>query len=231
LKRSDYIIAPTDYVKDDLDDWTHHRYSDKMIVTHESGDMIHAQPEAIKKLKGKRFLFFVGNAFPYKNLGRIVSAYAELKYTYPDLQLVFAGKKEFFYEQLEADVKQRKIPGVHFLGYISDGEKRWLMKHATAYICASLSEGFHIPMIEAMYEECPVISSDATCLPEVGGDAALYFDPNSTDELVAAVTRLLEEPKLRDQLIKKGNRNIKRFSWEKMAKETHAIYQKMETKK
>jgi glycosyltransferase involved in cell wall biosynthesis len=230
MKRSDYILAPTNYVKDDLDEWTDHHYSKKLVVTYESGDMIHAEPEPVKKLKGKRFLFFVGNAFPYKNLGRIVSAYAELKFTYPDLQLVFAGKKDFFYEQLEADVKQRKIPEVHFLGYISDGEKRWIMKNATAYVCASLSEGFHIPMIEAMYEQCPVISSDATCLPEVGGDAALYFNPSSTDELVAAVTRLLEEPKLRDQLIKKGSRNIKRFSWKKMAEETYKIYQKMETK-
>ncbi|MDB5177663.1 MAG: hypothetical protein JWO61_46 [Candidatus Saccharibacteria bacterium] len=230
IKRSDYVIAPTQYVRDDLDEWTSQRYSKKLVVTHESGEMIHDEPEPIKKLKGKQFLFFVGNAFPYKNLGRIVSAYAELKYAHPELQLVFAGKKDFFYEQLEQGVDHRKIPDVHFLGYISDGEKRWLMQQATAYVCASLSEGFHIPMIEAMYEQCPVISSNSTCLPEVGGDAALYFDPHSTDELVAAVARLLEEPGLREQLIKKGNHNVKRFSWEKMAKETYAIYQKMDTK-
>jgi len=227
IKRSEYVITPTQYVRDDLDKWTNRRYSDKFVVTHESGDMIHAEPEPVKTLKGKQFLFFVGNAFPYKNLGRIVSAYAELKYAHPDIQLVFAGKKEFFYEQLEREVGSRQIPDVHFLGYISDGEKRWLFQHATAYVCASLSEGFHIPMIEAMYEQCPVVSSDATCLPEVGGNGALYFDPTSTDELVAALTRLLDEPSLREQLIKKGNQNVKRFSWEKMAKETHALYQKM----
>ena len=230
IKRSDYVITPTHYVKDDLDEWTDYHYSKKLIVTHESGDMIHAKPELIKQLSGKQFLFFVGNAFPYKNLGRIVSAYAELKYRYPDLQLVFAGKKEFFYEQLENEVKRRQIPDIAFLGYISDGQKRWLFQHATAYVCASLSEGFHIPMIEAMYEQCPVISSDATCLPEVGGNATLYFDPTSTDELVAAVTRLMDEPGLRQELIKKGNKNVERFSWKKMAKETHAVYKKMESK-
>lgn len=230
IKRSDYVITPTQYVRDDLDDWTEGRYAQKLVVTHESGDMIHAKPETVKKLEGKQFLFFVGNAFPYKNLKRIVSAYAEAKYAYPDLQLVFAGKKEFFYEQLENEVRQRNIPDVHFLGYISDGEKRWLFQHASAYVCASLSEGFHMPMIEAMYEQCPVISSNATCLPEVGGDAALYFDPHSTDELVAAVTRLLDEPRLRDELIKKGNKNIQRFSWEKMARETFEVYKKMATK-
>lgn len=230
IRRSDYVITPTEYVKKDLDKWTNHKYSDKFVVTHESGDMIHTTPQPIKELSGKKFLFFVGNAFPYKNLDRIVSAYAEIKHTYPELQLVFAGKKDFFYEQLEAGVKQRKIPDVHFLGYIADDEKRWLMNHATAYVCASLSEGFHIPMIEAMYEQCPVISSDATCLPEVGGNAALYFDPSSTDELVRAITRLLEEPGLRQKLIKRGNENIKRFSWKKMAQETLDVYKKMSKK-
>lgn len=230
IRRSDYVITPTQYVRDDLDNWTSGRYTQKFVVSHESGDMIHAKPESVKKLEGEQFLFFVGNAFPYKNLGRIVSAYAEAKYAHPDLQLVFAGKKEFFYEQLENEVKERNIPDVHFLGYISDGEKRWLFQHASAYVCASLSEGFHIPMIEAMYEQCPVISSNATCLPEVGGDAALYFDPHSTDELVAAITRLLDESGLREELIKKGNENIKRFSWEKMAKETFEIYKKITLK-
>lgn len=230
IRRSTYVITPTEYVKKDLDEWTGHNYSDKFAVTHESGDMIHAKPEVVKELKGKKFLFFVGNAFPYKNLDRIVSAYAEIKHTYPNLQLVFAGKKDFFYEQLAADVKKRKIPDVHFLGYISDGEKRWIMKNAVAYVCASLSEGFHIPMIEAMYEGCPVISSNATCLPEVGGDAPLYFDPNSTDELVRAITRLMDEPGLRQELIKKGDGNIKRFSWKKMAQETLDVYKKMSKK-
>lgn len=230
LSRSEYVFTPTEYVKNDLNKWTHEKYVNKFVVTPEAGDMIHAKPEVVKKLKGKQFLFFVGNAFPYKNLDRIVSAYSEIKHTYPDLQLVFAGKKEFFYEQLEMSVGERKIPDVHFLGYISDGEKRWLFQHATAYVCASLSEGFHIPMLEAMHEECPVISSDATCLPEVGGNAPLYFDPTNTDELVDAITRLLKDPSVRNELLKKGIKNTKRFSWGKMAKETYKIYKKMEPK-
>jgi glycosyltransferase involved in cell wall biosynthesis len=228
LKRSEYVFTPTQYVRDDLDDWSRKKYSSKFVVTPEAGEMIHAKYEPVKELKNKQFLFFVGNSFPYKNLNRIVSAYAEIKHTYPNLQLVFAGKKEFFYNQLEKSVIERSIPDVHFLGYISDGEKRWLFKNATAYVCASLSEGFHIPMLEAMHEECPVLSSDATCLPEVGGDAPLYFNPNSTDELVAAITRLLEEPNLRESLVKKGLKNVTRFSWAKMAKDTFNIYKKLE---
>jgi glycosyltransferase involved in cell wall biosynthesis len=224
IRRSQKILVPTDYVKNDLDEWTHYKYSNKFVRTYESGDMIHADPEPISELDGKRYLFFVGNAFPYKNVGRIVEAFAELKKTYPDLHLALAGKKDFFYEQIEKQVHEHGIADVHILGYISDGQKRWIMANATSYITASLSEGFHIPLLEAMYERCPVISSNATCLPEVAGDGALYFDPHSTQALVDAVTKLIETPGLRDELISKGSENTKRFSWAKMAQETKSVY-------
>lgn len=224
IQRSRKVLVPTDYVKNDLDEWTGHRYENKFIRTYESGDMIHAEPEPIQDLVGKKYLFFVGNAFPYKNLGLIVDAFAELKKKYPDLHLVFAGKKDFFYEQIEKQVNELGVADVHILGYISDGEKRWVMQNALSYVVASLSEGFHIPLLEAMYENCPVISSDATCLPEVAGDAAIYFDPYKTEALVEAVTKLVEIPGLRADLIKKGTENTKRFSWKKMAQETRRIY-------
>ena len=224
IARSERVLVPTEYVRGDLDSWTRGKYTSKIITTHESGDMIHAEPETLKTLEGKRFLFWVGNAFPYKNIPRIVDAYAVLKQKYPDLELALAGKKDGFYDAIEADVRQRGIEGVHFVGYISDGEKRWAMQNARAYVCASLSEGFHIPILEAQYESCPVITSDATCLPEVAADTALYFDPNSTDELVSAVEKLFDTPGLREELIQKGHENTKRFSWRKMAEETHDTY-------
>ena len=224
IRRSQKILIPTNYVKNDLDDWTKHRYSNKFALTYESGDMIHAEPESIKGLVGKRYLFFVGNAFPYKNVGLIVDAFAKLKQKYPDMHLALAGKKDFFYEEIEKSVVERGIKDVHILGYISDGEKRWAMQNALSYVVASLSEGFHIPLLEAMHEKCPVISSDATCLPEVGGDAPIYFDPYSKNELVNAVIKLVEMPTIRGEMIEKGIENTKRFSWKKMAEETYQVY-------
>lgn len=222
--RSKKVLVPTNYVKDDLDEWTRHRHPDRFALTYESGDMINSTPEPIKALVGKQYLFFVGNAFPYKNVGRIVDAFGVLKKKYPDMHLALAGKKDFFYEQIEADVRARNLTDVHILGYVSDGEKRWAMQHALGYVVASLSEGFHIPLLEAMHEKCPVISSDATCLPEVGGDAPIYFDPYSTNELVNAVIKLVEMPGMRGEMIEQGIENTKRFSWKKMAAETKTVY-------
>ena len=224
ISRSDRVLVPTEYVRGDLDEWTKGKYASKFITTHESGDMIKDAPEPIKELDGKRFLFWIGNAFPYKNIPRIIDAYAKLKATYPDLELALAGKKDQFYDEIEADVHTRGIKDVHFLGYISDSEKRWAFQNARAYVCASLSEGFHIPLLEAQYESCPVVTSDATCLPEVAADAAIYFNPNSTEELVSAVEKLFDTPGLREELIGKGHENTKRFSWRKMAEETHDTY-------
>lgn len=224
IARSERVLVPTEYVRKDLDEWTRGKYTSKLITTHESGDMIHSEPEQIAQLQGKQFLFWVGNAFPYKNIGRIIDAFATLKELYPNLELALAGKKDNFYAALENDVNTRGLEGVHFLGYISDGEKRWAFQHACAYVCASLSEGFHIPLLEAQYESCPVITSNATCLPEVAADAALYFDPHSTSELVDAARKLFDTPSLREELIAKGHENTKRFSWRKMGEETHDTY-------
>lgn len=224
VRRSKAVLTPTEWVRSDVLDFTSERYADKIVTTLEAGDPLAAKADAVKNLKGKQFLFFVGNAFPYKNLRRIVDAYAQYKKTHPDVQLVFAGKKEFFYEQLEQYIHEQNIADVSILGFVSEGEKRWLFQNAAAYVVASLSEGFHIPALEAMYEGCPVISSNATCLPEVVGDAAELFDPHSTEALVTAIARVLENPKRRDELAKKGYARVKQFSWARMARQTKDIY-------
>lgn len=222
--RSRQIIVPTNFVKNDLNEWTGGRYTDKFVVTHESGDMIHTKPEAIRDLAGKKYLFYVGNAFPYKNLWRIVDAYRELLMTYPDLHLALAGKRDYFYDQLAQRIEAEHIKNVHLLGYISDGEKRWAMQNAEVYVVASLSEGFNIPLQEAMHERCPVVASDASCLPEVAGKGAVYFDPHSTDSLTKKLREVMGSASLRKKIIDEGQKQIAKFSWQKMTRETRAVY-------
>lgn len=190
----------------------------------EAGEPSNEPPEIMERFDGKRFFFFVGNAFPYKNVGRIIEAFAEFKKNHPEALLLLAGKKEYFYEQLEQYTKDYNISDVHFLGFISDGEKRWALQHAEAFITASLSEGFCIPLLEAMYDHCPVLSSNVSCLPEVAGDAALYFDPTSTKDLHEKMESIYTQPKLRKDLIEKGNQRVLQFSWKKMAQQTLDVY-------
>ena len=227
MHRGSAIITPTNFVREDLGRVYGDKYLPKIHVTYEAGEIPNDSPEPLSEFVGKDYLCTVGNMFPYKNVERVILAFEQLVKQYPNLHLLCAGKKDDFAQKLEHIVGERNIPNVHFLGFISDGEKRWLLENSKAYITASLSEGFCIPVLEAMYAGCPVISSNASCLPETGGDAALYFDPYSTDDLVKKVTSVLNDESLRQSLIQKGLAHVNEFSWEKMVDETHAIYEQV----
>lgn len=224
IKRAKRIVTPTEFVRDDLATLVDARYKDKFTVTLEAGEPSDDPVTPLKEYEGRSFFFFVGNAFPYKNVSHVINAFEKFKADHPEVLLLLAGKKEFFYEQLEKEVQRRNIPDVHFLGFISDGEKRWALQNAQAFVTASLSEGFCIPLLEAMYENCPVLSSNVSCLPEVAGDAALYFDPHSVDDLVAKMNEVYQNDTTRQKLISLGQRRVTLFSWEKMTNETVKIY-------
>ncbi|MDX1765317.1 MAG: glycosyltransferase family 1 protein [Candidatus Saccharimonadales bacterium] len=224
VRRSEFVITPTEYVKEDLV-----QYSgispDKVMVTLESVDPIDDPAEPVAALQDKPFLFQVSNAFPYKNLQLLVEAFKELKADYPDLQLALAGKKEFFYEQLEAKAKADGVRDVHFLGFVSEGEKRWLYENAAAHVNPSRSEGFGLQCLEAMLYKAPMVVSSATCLPEVADNTALYFDPDDKDELVRQIKKVLNNDPIVSENISRYKKRLETFSWQKMAKETHNLYQ------
>ncbi len=107
---------------------------------------------------------------------------------------------------------------------MSDAELKWLYENAEAYVFPSLSEGFGLPGLEAMAHGCPVISSSATCLPEVYGDAAEFFDPKDVNDMAKTIDNVLTNKKLRISLARKGKNQIKNYSWQKMAQETLDTY-------
>ena len=225
IKGNEAILTPTEYVRQDILNFTSQAYAPKVHKTLEAWDAVADRLEPIKSLKGKKFVFFVGNAFPYKNITAIVDAFAELYEKEPDLHLALAGKKDFFYEQIEKYAREKGVMDrVYILGFISEGEKRWMFRNGVAYIIASFSEGFHIPGLEAMAENCPVLSSNATCLPEVYEKAALYFDPHDAGELARLIGMMLHDKKARQKLVEAGQKRLGDFSWERMAKQTHDIY-------
>ncbi|MEO5950659.1 MAG: glycosyltransferase family 1 protein [Candidatus Saccharimonadales bacterium] len=224
LRRGDAIITPTEFVRQDLGTFFGTKYLDKIHVTPLAGEIPEVKPKPLKEFIGKKYLFFVGNAFPYKNIWRIIDAFRELQINNPELHLLLAGKKDEFYIQLEKRCIEENINNVHFLGFISDSEKRWALQNAQAFVTASLSEGFCMPVLEAMIEGCPVVASNVSCLPEVVGNAGLLFDPSSTKNLVSILEPLLLDDTLRQRLIKKGYIHARSYSWNRMVRQVHDIY-------
>jgi glycosyltransferase involved in cell wall biosynthesis len=228
-RRSKLVITPTKFVKGDVVEYTGIS-PDKVVVTYEAeAPLAKLKPTPIKSLQGKDFILYVGNAFPHKNLSLLAEAFELLQEKYPKLHLALAGKKDFFYEQLEKETGH--IKNLHILGFISDEQLLWAYNHTKAYVFPSLSEGFGLPGIDALHHDIPLISSDATCLPEVYGDAAHYFDANSAEDAARAIDEVLRSKSRQEELIKNGRIQRDKYSWRKLASKTHSAYVRILTKK
>ena len=169
------------------------------------------------------YLLYAGNAYPHKNLERLIKVFNLVKKNYPDLQLVLVGKNDYFYDELKAYSLQLTVDVV-FTDYIFNGELAELYKNAQAYIFPSLYEGFGLPGLEAMSCGLPVVSSNASCLPEIYGRAALYFNPNDIDDMSKKIIQILDSEELRRELTSKGFEQLKKYSWRGCIKKTLSVY-------
>jgi glycosyltransferase involved in cell wall biosynthesis len=227
-RKSTAIIAPSQFVAEDIAAFQP-GVKDRLAVTYEASEP--PLPVTSKHPPGMapndRFIMYVGTAFPHKNLPALVDAFAILHVQQPDLKLVLVGKHEKHYEDLKAYIKGRpSADSIILTGFIPDEGLKWLFEHCQAYVFTSLSEGFGLPPLEAMQHGAPVISSNASCMPEVYGDAAYYFDPTDPADIAAKVSDVLADSTLRKQLIAKGYIQLKKYSWDKMARQTLGIYHK-----
>lgn len=178
----------------------------------------------------KDYILFVGTLQPRKNISRLIEAFSQVlkKDEYKELQLVIVGKKGWQYEEiLEAPQKHGVTDSVKFLDFVSDEDLSLLYQNAICYVLPSLYEGFGLPVLEAMKHNCPVITSNVSSLPEAGGDAALYVDPNNTKDIAEKIELLASDRKLREELIKKGKNQINKFSWEESAKKALAVLEEV----
>ncbi len=223
-QKSERIIVPTRFVAKDLAD-LYPFTRGKTAVTYEASEPpIHQPAEPLDDIK-KPFIMHVGSPFPHKNLRHLIKAFELLLTRKPDLTLVLIGKKEFYFKELEQWAKERSsYSSIRFTGFIDDNELKWLYENAAAYVLPSLSEGFGLPGLEAMAHGCPLVSSDATCLPEVYGDAAHYFDPYSLQETAAAIEDVLDDSKLCKKLVLNGHKQVQKYSWQTMAEQTLNVY-------
>jgi glycosyltransferase involved in cell wall biosynthesis/SAM-dependent methyltransferase len=175
------------------------------------------------------YLLYPANFWPHKNHRMLLTAFGMLAADRPDtrLRLVLTGADTGLRRELGEAVVRLGLEGrVVFAGYVADAELAALLTGATALVFPSLFEGFGMPLVEAMAVGTPIVCSDVTSLPEVGGDAALYFDPRRPDDIVAAINRLLDTPGLAGELAARGRERLAAFGGpEDMARQYLRVFE------
>lgn len=198
--------------------------AEKIETIYLAGDLSNKQ----KKVDGlpKDYMFYPAADWPHKNHLRLLEVIRKLKDEGFGGKLVLSGFRSDKAAVIHNKIQELQLEdAVVDLGPLSFEELAYVHKHAKMLICPSRFEGFGIPPLEAMSAGTPVACSNTTSLPEVVGDAALTFNPESADEIKMVIEKLWNDKKLREQLIEKGHKQVKKFSWQKMAKETHKVYE------
>jgi glycosyltransferase involved in cell wall biosynthesis len=253
-KRARKVLAVSEYTKNDIIKQFKIN-PEKVIVTYEGvADLANAHQQGeveasavLDKYNIKRpYLLYVGNAYPHKNLEGLIKVYAQINKEMKDLKLILVGKEDYFYHRLKQSAKiffaigesqpkadqplaGAKSSGGHmiFPGYVLDGDLKILYAKALAYVFPSFYEGFGLPPLEAMAHGLPVVSSNKTCLPEVLGDAAIYFNPANEQEMKEKIELVIKNENLRYDLIKRGLKQVKKYSWRDCAEKTLEVYKKV----
>jgi glycosyltransferase involved in cell wall biosynthesis len=180
---------------------------------------------------GGGYILFVGTIEPRKNLPTLLEAYRKLldgNRVSPAPALVLAGREGWLFEQVHAKIDELKLrEHVHLPGGVDDAALVSLYQGALAFAMPSLYEGFGLPVLEAMQSGVPVVSSNAGSLAEVAGDAAILVDPRDVEGWTAGLERVLLDQEAAARLVEAGLRQARRFSWERAARETWALYGKV----
>jgi len=185
---------------------------------------IYKGDETINMKIPEKYILFVGSRIGYKNFELFIEAISPLLNNDIELNVVCAGGGKFNDMEIEK-LKSLKIESKVFYYSGSDTVLAYLYNKAVAFVFPSLYEGFGIPILESFACECPVICSKTSSLPEVAGDAAVYFEPESELSILDCVQKVIYNNSLRSQLVYKGSQRVKEFSWEKTTKKTKKIYE------
>ena len=178
--------------------------------------------------RGKRFFLVLGGGYPNKNHGAAVSAFAKGFQHSDDIDLLIIQRNRTFPPELRSVIRNSKLETrIRVRSGVGTDELVALYNRAEALVFPSLYEGFGLPVLEAMACGCPVLCSNVTSLPEVAGDAALFFEPEDAEAISRAMRRVVADQGLRQSLAQRGLRQAARFSWRKMALETIRVYREI----
>ncbi len=180
-------------------------------------------------IKDREYFIFIGTIQPRKNLERVIKAFkAFLDISGSNTKLVLAGSKGWLSEDIYLLPKSLSIEkNIIFTGRVSEQELEVLLSSGLALVYPSLFEGFGLPILEAFARNLPVITSNSSSMPEVAGNAAILVDPEKTEQILEAMLKISSDDKLRQELIKKGQTQLEKFSWQKCAKETLELFKQL----
>ncbi|MBU1180270.1 glycosyltransferase family 4 protein [Patescibacteria group bacterium] len=234
IRRAKKIIVPTYFVRNEIIK-EFKTNPDKVRVVYEGLSRLPRQAdlgEAVLREKGiaGSYILYVGNAYPHKNLERLIEAFYKLKKEHPGLQLVLVGKRDYFSKRLEEETREKyskfniQYPqDILFYGYASDEELVTLYKHAKIYIFPSLIEGFGLPPLEALSFGLPIVCSDIPVFHEVLGDAVLYFNPRNIENIKETLQKCLAGHRSDAGI----NKLLVRYDFQKTAKECLEVFYKI----
>ncbi len=220
VRKATKIIAPSFATKEEL--LSHYKVKDgKVVVIHEAVD------KALK-LGGRGvaaespFILYVGNAYPHKNLERLIKAFEAINDS--SVRLVLVGKSDYFYEKLSSRLSVGKRTNIEILHSVSDEKLVSLYKKAEFLVAPSLMEGFGLPILEAMSQGCFVVASDIPSFREVAGESALYFNPQDIADITKQLNVALKINK--KVYVEKALLRCKLFNWETAVKKTVKVFEK-----
>lgn len=226
-KSAQHILTVSAYSKQDLSK-TYNIENNKITVVHNGvSDLFQPISEGKRldcqaKYTGeKKYFVFVGSIHPRKNVERLILAFEKFFNKNSDFKLLIVGSNMWSNKKL--NIPASIYDEVIFTGHVELQELTEIMASAYAFIYPPYFEGFGMPLIEAMKSGTPVLSSNKTCLPEVAGDAALFFDPFNIDDLLEKMETITGDESVRKTLIEKGFERSKNFSWDQSALKTWQI--------
>ena len=225
-KKAKKIIAPSISTKEEIIDHLDIN-SEKVIVTYEAVDEKISGAKKIEDLP-KEYFLYVGNAYPHKNLDRLLEAFSQFSKENVNVKLVLVGTNDFFYIRLNKNIKKLQLEDkIIVKSEISDAELSYLYKNALGLVTPALMEGFGLPVLEALKSKCLVICSDIPAFKELSRGSALYFNPYEVSSIKDRLKYAYENHGKEEikEIIKKGYELSEKFSWKKMASETLKVYE------
>ena len=216
LKKVNKIICISNKTKKDL--IKYYNVSAKKISV-----IYHGVNQKIIRSKKKKFILFVGNRRGYKNFDNFIKAYSKSKYLKKNFKLITFGLNNF--NEYEKNlIKKYNITKNIMYRHGNDNDLNSLYSKATVFVFPSFQEGFGLPILEAMRCGCPITCSNIEVFKEISNNSCIYFDPSNIQNIKISIEKIAKSKNLQNKLIKKGYKNIKRFTWEKCARETIKVY-------